>query len=92
MEHLRDFGGGEHLAQLIQCHRAHPVVAFREVDVEVGASDPRDDPLRRFLVVDPNIGSGQRVAKPYFGPVRGSTLRGAYVRRSNDRAGPVRCA
>jgi len=39
------------------------------------------------LVVDGTVGTRSWASKPYFGPVRGSTLRQASVRRSNDRAG-----
>src|SRR5437867_1213177 len=44
MEHLRDFGGGEHLPKLVQCHRAHPVVPFvRWTFLCLAESTPRDD-------------------------------------------------
>src|SRR5262245_61460766 len=51
---------------------------------------PRDDACVAF-VVDRTLGLASWGSKPYLSPVRGSTLRHASVRRSNDRAGQVRC-
>jgi hypothetical protein len=87
MEHLRDFGGGEHLPKLVQSHRAHPVVPFERWTVLVSRSRHLATMLALALVVEGKVGMGSGASKPYFGPVRGSTLRQASVRRSNDRAG-----
>jgi hypothetical protein len=47
----------------------------------------RDEWLRRHSSSSRTMASGVREAKPYFGPVRGSTLRHALVVRTGDPEG-----
>ena len=76
MEHLRDFGGGEHLAELSDCHGGHALGRL--------SSCGRSDPARHRIAP---YRPAPRGAKPYFGQVRGSTLERGAVRASTVRLG-----
>src|SRR6185503_14254273 len=83
VQHLRDFGRGQHLAQLVQSHRAHPVVAFRGGGRSRRIRVPATEPAPASRRQNGTLGPAPDLSKPYFGPVRGSTLRQAAVLRSN---------